>query len=631
MIGQRLGKYEVLEEVGQGGMSVVYRGSDDALDREVALKVLHPHLAGREDYRARFHREAKAVARLSHPNIPEIYDFSDDGEDLAYLVTEYIPGPTLRDFVDDHPFDLPAIGVAVAACLANALQHAHDHGVIHRDVKPENVIIAPNGVLKLTDFGIAHVKDTQGLTATGTLLGSPAHMSPEHIEGKPLDPRADIFALGTVLYWMVTGELPFSAPNPQALFRTILDGEFTPAVRERPSVGDAISAVIDKTIAREAGDRYGDAMKLSEALEAVLEGAGLHERSANDIVADWFAAPQDCEANLRGLVVAGLVARGRSLVVAKRKAAAMHCYSRVLALVPDETEAEVQAEIESLVAADRRATWIKRGALATAFGGIVAAGVIFAPPLSTFQRQPLQEIPEEAESAGDVMPGGDPALQGAPGADGRAGRRPKGADRGTTGQRASAPKGPKAAPSTGVARRRTPPKVSRSSVVKPPGEEVRVASATTVGRPPPTNAGPIWLPIKARPYADVFVNGSKVAAHPPDHRIQLIPGRHQVTFKKRGNQDRTFDIDVPADGTGLKPVAFWWPAIVHVTGAKDHIVQVQGKDLGSTNAQREFPMSKEHVPRARVVVLDPKTGPVHEEVVSLRAGGKVVVALPPTR
>ena len=158
-----------------------------------------------------------------------------------------------------------------------------------------------------------------------------------------------------------------------------------------------------------------------------------------------------------------------------------------------------------------------------------------------------------------------------------------------------------------------------------------MASVTAIGTPPPANVGPIWLPIKARPYADVFVDGAKVAAHPPQHRIQLSPGSRKVTFKKQGNRDRTFDIEVPADGVGLKPLAFWWPAIIEVQGAVDHVVQVEGKDLGSTNVPREFPMASQTRPDARVVVLDRKTGPVHEEVVVLRAGGKVVVKVPPAR
>ncbi len=626
MIGETLGKYEILEEVGQGGMSVVYRGADGSLDREVAVKVLHPHLAGRKGYRARFHREARAVARLSHPNIPEIYDFSDDGEELAYLVTEYVPGPTLRDFAEANPIEVPEVGVAVVACLAGALQHAHDNGVIHRDVKPENVIIAPGGVLKLTDFGIAHIEDAQGLTATGTLLGSPAHMSPEHIEGKPLDPRADVFALGTVLYWLVTDELPFLAPNPQALFRAILDGEFTPAVRERPSVGDAISAVIDKAMARDAADRYTSALAMRAALVEVLDHAGFGEQEPEELVVGWFGDPPGYETLLRDRVVAGLVERGRKLVSQRRKAAALRCYSRVLALAPEDTEAAVRAEIEALLAADRRALWAKRvgGALAA----VAAVGLMlwWFPSAGTGK---ASGISGEAETGGILATGEDPTLA-APAAAKPPTLEPK--------LPAAAVQVTATSKASPIPRRATPRRRSGSrtrgtsrGTAKPPGREVRVASATAIGKPPPTDAGPIWLPIKARPYADVYVDGTKVAAHPPQHRIQLKPGARKITFKKQGNRDRTFNIDVPPDGTGLKPLAFWWPAIVEVKGAKGFIVQVEGKDLGSTDAAREFQMNRESVARARVVVLDPKSGPVHEQVVALRAGGKVVVNVPSAR
>src|SRR6185436_18414732 len=150
-----IGRYRILEQLGQGGMSVVYKGLDTALDREVAVKVLHPHLAGKEESRKRLAREAKAVARLHHPNILEVFDFSAADSDDAYIVTEYIRGQTLRELAQKEPLHPPEIAVMVVHQLAQALGNAHQEGVLHRDLKPENVMIRQDGVLKLMDFGIA--------------------------------------------------------------------------------------------------------------------------------------------------------------------------------------------------------------------------------------------------------------------------------------------------------------------------------------------------------------------------------------------------------------------------------------------------------------------------------------------
>src|SRR5512147_2235178 len=176
-------------------MAAVYLGRDTALDREVAVKVLHPHLASRAESRARFSREARAVARLSHPNIVEIYDYSGDEARDSYLVTEFIHGRTLRAFAEEVGFGLPEVGVLLARALADALVHAHSAGVIHRDLKPENVMVAegPRPAVKLADFGIARIlASEERLTMTGALVGSPHHMAPEILEGRETDARSDL-------------------------------------------------------------------------------------------------------------------------------------------------------------------------------------------------------------------------------------------------------------------------------------------------------------------------------------------------------------------------------------------------------------------------------------------------------
>jgi serine/threonine-protein kinase len=186
-------------------MAVVYKATDTSLQREVAVKVLHPHLASHDEARRRFEREAQAVAKLRHENILEIFDYSGKESSESYIVTEFIRGRTLKGFMTEHTLGYPEIAAMITAEVCRALSHAHALGVLHRDVKPENIMIRDDGVLKLTDFGIAQIVDAQRMTVTGQLLGSPAYMSPEHVEGKPLDFRTDVFSVGILLYQLSTG------------------------------------------------------------------------------------------------------------------------------------------------------------------------------------------------------------------------------------------------------------------------------------------------------------------------------------------------------------------------------------------------------------------------------------------
>ncbi len=224
-------------------MSQVYRAWDRQLDREVAIKVLHPHLASSEDSRRRFSREARAVAKLHHPHIVEIFDFSGDG-DAAYIVTEFIRGTTLQKFSDQVGFGLPQIGALVAHSLCLALEHAHATGVVHRDLKPENVMLGSDGVLKLMDFGIARfLEQGEKMTMTGAMVGSPAYMAPEIIEGQDAGPKSDLFSLGTLLYWLLTRKLPFDAPNTPALLRKVVDVDYQDPRLLNGAISDVLAAV----------------------------------------------------------------------------------------------------------------------------------------------------------------------------------------------------------------------------------------------------------------------------------------------------------------------------------------------------------------------------------------------------
>jgi serine/threonine-protein kinase len=331
-VGQILDRYEILEQVGQGGMAVVYRGLDRSLHRQVAVKVLHGHLAQHPEARERFAREARAVAKLRHENILEIFDFAGEDALESYIVAEFIDGPTLTELIADHPPRYPEIGAMIAAQVCRALAHAHSLGILHRDVKPENIMIRADGVVKLTDFGIAQMLDMQRMTLTGQLLGSPAYMSPEHLEGKPLDFRTDIFAVGVMLYQLVVGDLPFRGRNPHELLKRIAEGVYRDARQANPLVGNELGRIIDKALARDKEDRYPDVTEMLTALERYLENSGIRE--CREELARYFEAPVPYELALRARLLDALSRRGRELMVVDQ-VTALDLFNRALTLDPD--------------------------------------------------------------------------------------------------------------------------------------------------------------------------------------------------------------------------------------------------------------------------------------------------------
>ncbi|HEY5242638.1 MAG TPA: serine/threonine-protein kinase, partial [Polyangiaceae bacterium] len=282
----QLAKYEVLEEIGHGGMATVYRARDRRLGREVAVKVIHPHLRDSKEVVSRFNTEARAVAKLRHPNIVEVFDVSETDDEEQYLVVELLRGTTLRKLLQGKRAMPPEVAAAVALELLGALSHANTAGVIHRDIKPENVLLehrppasvaaerttpAPSGdrvVVKLTDFGIAKLLDAQGVTSTGQVLGSPAHMAPEQIEGGDVDARADVFGLGVLLYECMVGHLPFEGNNPAQVLRRVLDGRYPDAVSERPVIGNRWGTLLDRALAHAPADRFPDADAMRDAVVA---------------------------------------------------------------------------------------------------------------------------------------------------------------------------------------------------------------------------------------------------------------------------------------------------------------------------------------------------------------------------
>ena len=271
MIGTLLsGRYRLESKLGSGGMSTVYLAIDETLGRKVAIKVMHREISDQPDQLERFRREARAVAQLSHPNLVAVIDAGDDGGH-PYIVFEYVPGETLKKRIAESNRLETDEATAYAIEIGRGLAAAHAAGLVHRDVKPQNVLIDADGRAKVTDFGIARSIEEHGLTATGRVLGTTDYVSPEQAMGKEVDPRTDVYSLGIVLYEMLTGEVPFTAETQVGVAMKHVN-ELMPDVQaRRPETSTALAVTVDRSTAKQPQDRYADMNEFLADLEGALE------------------------------------------------------------------------------------------------------------------------------------------------------------------------------------------------------------------------------------------------------------------------------------------------------------------------------------------------------------------------
>ena len=569
---RKLEKYEVLDEIGHGGMATVYRARDSSLDRFVALKVLHPHLQRTSEARARFTREAKSVARLRHPHILEIYDYSGEASDETYIAAELLTGPTLKDFVLEHK-EVPAeIAACIALQLAEALGAAHAKGIIHRDVKPENVLIHEDRCVKLTDFGIAHMVDTHTFTATGQILGSPGHMAPEQVEGGTCDARSDVFSLGTVLYFCATGRLPFIGRNPHHLLKLLLGGEYPDPLRLRPGIGEGLAGIISEALAREPADRYQSAGEMAQDLRAFLVEMGIDD--PDELLARYLANPEEVSGELHERSLQRLLEIGESAAKRGDVAKAQAALSRALAL--DDGNEHALKLLGSLGRRRRRnmlITIVVSGLI------LVMAGVGYAAWL-------------RGESETAAIDGGDPAGE----AEGLEG---------------------------------LPQRVPAERPTEPDTEEPATAKEDAVKVAEP--AGPRWVVFKpSPPNVSISVDGGPLKPYGPDfQRVRLKVGSH--TFRFVGAEDcceeRVVRRRIPAGARDfeLSVKLRYRPARLYLKGPApaDATVRItlpgNRRVTGRIREILRIPMSSLQA-SAQVQISAPGYR-AHESVLQLRAGG----------
>jgi serine/threonine protein kinase len=299
---RRFASYTLLEPIGHGGMAVVYRARQDSLERTVAIKILSDNLAASTEFMERFRREARTAAKLRHPNVITVFDFGQDVRGVPYLVLEYVEGPTLADLMDSGLDDsrIPDLLGQIAA----GLDYAHARGVIHRDVKPGNVLLTDDGRVVLADFGLAWLLEGAHLTLAGGVIGTPEYMAPEQAGGEPIDHRADVYALGVVLYEMLVGERPFVAETPIGVLLKHLQDAPPSVLEARPELPAAVGEVVARALAKDPSERFASAGDLARAFRAAFERGESALREDPSVLVEltagnesWLNCP-DCHAAL---------------------------------------------------------------------------------------------------------------------------------------------------------------------------------------------------------------------------------------------------------------------------------------------------------------------------------------------
>ncbi|NPC76870.1 serine/threonine protein kinase, partial [Pyxidicoccus fallax] len=327
------GRYQLEQELGRGGMATVFLARDLRLARRVAVKVMHPGEDGRQA--ERFHREAELVASLKHPNVLEVHDFGEDAVRGPFLVCEWVQGESLRELARRLAPVPPEMAAVLGWELARALEAAHSRGVVHRDVKPENVLVSKGGPLKLADFGIAALADQERLTSTGAITGSLPYMAPERIDTGAFSPATDVYSVGVILFELCTGTTPHAGKGSAHLAVSVMTRDAPPLAEAAPGTPGPLAALVDRCLARDSRGRPAQGAELAACLETVVgQLVGPPAESSRS----FFQAPEDFAARWREARFHRLLSEGRAMLAAGEGARAARLLNEALTLRPEAPE-----------------------------------------------------------------------------------------------------------------------------------------------------------------------------------------------------------------------------------------------------------------------------------------------------
>ncbi|MCY1022486.1 serine/threonine-protein kinase [Pyxidicoccus sp. MSG2] len=541
------GRYQLEQELGRGGMATVFLAMDLRLSRRVAVKVMHPGEDGRRS--ERFRREAELAASLKHPNVLEVHDFGEDAVRGPFLVCEWVQGESLRELARRLAPVPPEVAAVLGWELARALEAAHSRGVVHRDVKPENVLVSKGGPLKLADFGIAALADQERLTSTGAVTGSLAYMAPERIDTGAWSPASDVYAVGVILFELCTGTTPHAGQGSAHLAVSVMTRDAPPLCEVAPGTPEPFGALVDRCLARDPRARPVDGVELAACLEAAVQQLVGPPSEASR---RFFLGPEAYAAGWREARFQRLLTEGRALLSTGEGARAARLLNEALTLKPGSSEvlALLRARPKSGRAKSGRAKvlggsallvgllgalvlwgWHSRG---DATSGMTSEAPVVRPPAEAAALPDEQNSPEAMlqdprtdalEPAPPEPPTFPPIAARASRTEAVSGGVPR---RGGT----SVPAGTKRGPPRSD---RSLPAAPGSEAVasEPPASDAQGPATQTsppTGTPPPQAQGYATLSVVTRPWAEVFVDGQSRGYTPRVREVRLTPGTHRLRF-----------------------------------------------------------------------------------------------------
>jgi serine/threonine-protein kinase len=506
-----LGRYEILAEVAQGAMGVVYKARDPLIDRLVAIKTVGLGLSNAETeaYERRFFREAKSAGRLNHPNVVTIHDVGKSG-DTAYIAMEFLDGRSLREILDSGVVLPPERIADIVAQVAEGLAYAHRHQVVHRDVKPANIMVLENGAVKITDFGIA-LLPTGTRTLAGNVFGSPRYTSPEQVMGRTVDGRSDIFSLGAVLYEMLTGLPPFSGADLNSILTQVLHDPTPAPSSHNRALPRAFDHIVAKALAKDPGDRYQDAQDMATDLRN-FSGVELTSSAPGPLPP------------LEHPTIAG-PAPSLAEYVPAAEASPLGAVAAPMAVVPQPSGLS-------------RQSWMLVGAAAL----VLAAAAWWGLSAQQRSRAPASAAPAPV-SAGESARSASAPIQAPPAAP-EAARAPPPDAAATKATVAAATPPSEPANAAPDARRAVAPASPPAAASGP-----AVVAAAADAKPAAPVARPMGrVAFAVTPWGEVHVDGRMRGVSPPLQELRIAPGKHVVEIRNSTFPPFRETIDVPADG-----------------------------------------------------------------------------------